>query len=266
MSTKVCVLGAGGRMGQSVIRAVSERDDATLVGAVDRLTGPALGKDCGRLLGLDAMGITVADSLDAAITAGVVVIDFSAPDALISALPAVQATGAALVTGTTGLSPEQLTRLEAAAADVPILRADNFSVGVVLMRLLARRAAELLGASADVEIIEAHHRRKVDAPSGTALAVGHSVAAGLGGELDANADWSRHGQVGARGTGRIGFSVIRGGDIVGEHTALFAMDGERLEITHRATDRMIFARSAVRAAAWLAEQSPGFYTLEDMLG
>lgn len=266
MSTKVCVLGAGGRMGQSVMRALTEQQTLQLAAAVDRPGGPVVGADCGVLTGLPASGLTVADDLVAALRAAPLVIDFSSPAGLMAALPELVAQRGALVTGTTGLSAEETRRLEQASESIPILRSDNFSVGVAVMRALARRAAEVLGEQADVEIIEAHHRRKVDAPSGTALAVGRSVAEGLGVDLDQAADWARHGQVGARGDGRIGFSVIRGGDIVGEHTALFAMAGERLEITHKATDRMIFARGAVRAAGWLSGQSAGLYALEDLLG
>ncbi|WP_348675292.1 4-hydroxy-tetrahydrodipicolinate reductase [uncultured Abyssibacter sp.] len=265
MSTKVCVLGAGGRMGQSVMRALSERQDTTLVAAVDRPDGPVVGRDCGALIGLEPAGVTVSGSLEDGLVAGATVIDFSTPAALVAALPLLQDAGSPLVTGTTGLTDEQLQTLEQASRTIPVLRADNFSVGVVLMRMLARKAAEVLGQQADVEIIEAHHRRKVDAPSGTALAIGRSVAQGLGVDLQDHADWTRYGQVGPRGEGRIGFSVIRGGDIVGEHTALFAMDGERVELTHRATDRMIFARGAARAAAWLGSQPPGLYELEDLM-
>ena len=265
MSTKVCVLGAGGRMGQSVIRALAEQSALGLAAAVDRPDGAAVGKDCGALVGLEPNGVCVSDALATVLSPASVVIDFSSPAGLMSALPELVARQCALVTGTTGLDEVELGRLDQASQQIPVLRADNFSLGVVLMRALAQRAAEVLGDQADVEIIEAHHRRKVDAPSGTALAVGRSVAQGLGVDLEASADWGRHGQVGPRGDGRIGFSVIRGGDIVGEHTALFAMAGERLEITHKATDRMIFARGAVRAAAWLDGRAAGMYALEDLL-
>ncbi|MEC9406275.1 MAG: 4-hydroxy-tetrahydrodipicolinate reductase [Pseudomonadota bacterium] len=266
MSTKICVLGAGGRMGQSVIRALFEQSALVLSAAVDRPGGEIVGKDCGSLIGQDHIGVRVSDDLAAHLEPETVVIDFSSPDALMAALPVLESRDCALVTGTTGLDADQADRLELSSQRIPVLRSDNFSVGVALMRALAQRAAEVLGEQADVEIIEAHHRRKVDAPSGTALAVGRSVAEGLGVELGAVADWTRHGQVGPRGDGRVGFSVIRGGDIVGEHTALFAMAGERLEITHKATDRMIFARGAVRAAGWLAGQGAGRYALEDLLG
>ena len=251
-------------MGLSLVRAITERADAELVGGYEPAGAEHLGADLGRLAGLDPNHALVTNDLDDLLSRCDVLIDFTRPSGFASALAACVASKTAFVSGTTGLSADDFTALEQSGAAIPVLHAMNFSLGVAVLRKLAKDAAAMLGDSADIEIIEAHHKHKVDAPSGTALAVGESVAEGLGQPLDSIATWARHGHTGARQRGSVGFSVIRGGDIVGEHTALFAMDGERVEISHRATDRMIFARGAVRAAGWLTTCSAGSYTINDL--
>lgn len=253
-------------MGLSLVRAIAERDAVELVGGYEPAGADQLGADLGRLAGLDPNHALVTNDLAELLDNCDVLIDFTRPGGFASALAACVASKTAFVSGTTGLSDEDFAALEQAGQTIPVLHAMNFSLGVAVMRKLAKDAAAMLGDSADIEIIEAHHKHKVDAPSGTALAVGESVAEGLGQPLDSIATWARHGHIGAREQGSIGFSVIRGGDIVGEHTAMFAMDGERVEISHRATDRMIFARGAVRTAQWLSGKGTGRYSLDNLLG
>lgn len=251
-------------MGLSLVRAISERADVVLQGGYEPAGADQLGADLGRLAGLDPNHALVSNDLEELLSRCDVLIDFTRPGGFASALAACVASKTAFVSGTTGLSDENFAALEQAGKTVPALHAMNFSLGVAVLRKLARDAAAMLGDGADIEIIEAHHRHKVDAPSGTALAVGESVAEGLGKKLDDIATWTRHGESGPRERGSVGFSVIRGGDIVGEHTALFAMAGERVEIIHRATDRAIFARGAVRAAGWIATRTPNLYTINDV--
>lgn len=262
---RVAIHGAAGRMGQALIRACHTSDLATLTAAHDAHAPDVVGRDASQLSGLDPSGVLITDDLSVAVAQADVLIDFTRPGGTLQALDACRAAGVPLVSGTTGLDTEHWGALDAAAGHIAVLHAMNFSLGVAVLRALAEQAARMLGPVADAEIIEAHHRHKVDAPSGTALAVGESIAAGLGVALADKAAWARHGHTGARSDGAIGFSVIRGGDIVGEHTALFAMDGERVEISHRATDRMIFARGAVHAACWLATQPAGRYRIEQTL-
>lgn len=257
--------GATGRMGLSLVRAIDQADQAELIGGYEPAGSELVGADLGRLAGLDPNHALVGNDLAGLLEQCDVLIDFSRPAGFEAALAACADSGTALVSGTTGLSSEQLALLDDAGQGIAVLHAMNFSLGVAVLRKLARDAAAMLGDVADIEIVEAHHRHKVDAPSGTALAVGEAVAEGLGRPLEHVATWSRHGNTGQRTPGSVGFSVIRGGDIVGEHTALFAMDGERIELSHRATDRMIFARGAVRAAVWLAAQPAASYTIDDLL-
>ena len=255
--------GATGRMGLSLVRAASEQANLELVGGYEPAGADKLGADLGRLAGLEPNHALVTNDLDELLARCDVLIDFTRPVGFESALAACVASQTGFVSGTTGLSADNFAALAQAGQHIPVLHAMNFSLGVAVLRKLARDAAAMLGDSADIEIIEAHHKHKVDAPSGTALAVGESVAEGLGQSLDDIATWSRHGHTGAREPGSVGFSVIRGGDIVGEHTALFAMEGERIELSHKATDRMIFARGAVQVANWLVRQADGRHTIDD---
>lgn len=266
MGIRIAVTGAAGRMGRALIEAIGQDGDATLVGAVERPDSSFLGADAGELAGCGPIGIPIVDRL-ISITADVdVLIDFSSPDASVENSTLCADRGQAIVIGTTGLNASQVGQIREAACRVPICMASNFSTGVTLCLKLAELAATVLGAEADVEIIEAHHRHKLDAPSGTALSLGKVVAEALDRNLDAVAVHGRRGQTGARSKQEIGFSVIRGGDIVGDHSVLFATEGERIEITHRAGSRMAFARGAVRAAHWLMGRDPGVFDMQDVLG
>lgn len=258
MTLRLAISGASGRMGHALLNLVRDDERFDLVRAIvsphSARQGKAVFGDVSPLRFGDWTGTADAD----------VVVDFSGPEGLADALDHCEANGAALVTGTTGLSPALEERLARAAERIAVLRAANFSLGVaVLTRLLREAAAALPGW--DIDIVEAHHNRKEDAPSGTALALGHAAAEGRGVSLDEVAVYAREGRPGARATGTIGFAVVRGGDIVGEHQALVMGQGERIELGHRATDRSIFARGALEAAAWIAGRAPGAWTIEDVI-
>lgn len=255
---RLAISGASGRMGLALLNLVRDDERFELTRAVVSASSNRLGK---AVYG-DVSPVRFADwSGDGDVD---VVVDFSGPDGLLAALERCEASGAALVTGTTGLSPAVEDRLVKAGERIAVLRAANFSLGVaVLTRLLREAAAALPGW--DLDIVEAHHNRKEDAPSGTALALGHAAAEGRGAALEDLAVYAREGRPGARKAGTIGFAVVRGGDIVGEHQALLMGQGERIELGHRATDRSIFARGALEAAAWIAGRAPGAWTIEDVI-
>lgn len=262
---RIIVAGASGRMGRMLIRAVSEASGAELMGATERPGSGWIGQDAGALAGLPELGVIVTDDLAACPEADAV-IDFTAPQATLAHAAIAAERGMRMVIGTTGFEPGMLDELERTLAGTPVVMAANYSVGVTLSLELIRRAAAVLGEDYDAEIFEAHHKHKVDAPSGTALAMGRALADGRGVDLDERAVYAREGITGPREAGTIGFSVVRGGNIVGEHKAMFIADEERVEIHHMASDRMVFARGAVRAAAWLAGQGPGWYDMRDVLG
>lgn len=263
---RIAVVGVAGRMGRVLVRAVQERDGLTLAAAVARPGSPAVGTDAGTLAGLAPLGLSVTDSLAAVLEGVDVVVDFSTVEATLAHLDLCVRAGCPAVLGATGFTEPERARIREAATHVPVVHAPNYSVGVNLALELVAAAARVLGDDADVEIVEAHHRHKVDAPSGTALRLGEVAAEALGRDLAEVAVYGREGAEGPRDRATIGFSTIRGGDIVGEHTVLFAAEGERLEITHRASSRDTFARGAVRAAAWLAGRPPGLHGMEDVLG
>jgi len=262
---RVIVVGASGRMGRMLVRAISEAEGAELVGATERPGSGWIGQDVGTLAGLSGLGVTVVNALDACPEADVI-IDFTAPQATLAHAAFAAGKGMRMVIGTTGFEPEMLAELKKTLAGVPVVMAANYSVGVTLALELIRQAAAVLGEDYDAEIFEAHHKHKVDAPSGTALAMGRALADGRGVDLDDAAVYARQGITGPRQPGSIGFSVIRAGNIVGEHSAKFVSDEERVEINHIASDRMVFARGAVRAAGWLMDQKPGWYDMRDVLG
>ena len=262
---RVIVAGASGRMGRMLVRAVSEAEGARLVGASERPDSELIGHDAGELAGIGTLGVAVADDISSCAEADVL-IDFTAPVATLAHAGFVAERGMAMVIGTTGLSSDQLQELKDALSGSAVVMAANYSVGVNLALNLIRQAAAVLGEDYDAEIFEAHHRYKVDAPSGTALAMGEALASGRGVELDQAAVYAREGITGERQAGSIGFSVVRGGNIVGEHKAMFIADEERIEINHIASDRMVFARGAVRAAGWLTGQAAGMYDMQDVLG
>jgi len=252
-------------MGKMLIRAVAQQQHATLVAAVERKGSPAVGKDAGVLVGLDAIDLKICDDLQTCPPADVL-IDFTAPQACLIHAQYVAAHGMAMVIGTTGFGASEKDELDAVLADCPTVLAANYSVGVNLALNLIQQAAEVLNADYDAEIYEAHHKHKVDAPSGTALAMGRAVADGRQVNLEDVAVYAREGITGARTIGSIGFSVARGGNIVGDHKAMFIADEERIEINHFASDRMVFAKGAVRAALWLDERPSGRYDMQDVLG
>lgn len=260
--TRIAIAGVGGRMGQALVQAVREHPECRLGAASEREGSPLVGQ----ALEQDEPGVAVVSDLAAAVADFDVLIDFTRPEATVAHAALCQAQGKRMVIGTTGLSSAQEAELHTVAEAIPLVYAPNMSVGVNLTFKLVELAARVLGESVDIEIIEAHHRHKVDAPSGTALRLGRIVADTLGRDLEADAVYGREGHTGARERRTIGFSTIRAGDIVGEHTTLFAADGERVEITHRATSRMTFAAGAVRAAVWLSDQGPGLYDMQDVLG
>ncbi len=257
------VFGVTGRMGQAVLRAVRESDDFVVAGAVASAASARLGGDA--VLDGPPCGTPVSADVAASLAGASVAVDFSAAAAVPDHAAACAAALVPLVVGTTGLEPRALEALREAATRIAVLVAPNTSVGVNLLERLAALAVRGLGPTFDVEIIEAHHRSKRDAPSGTAIRLGEAIAAARGGRLAEHAQYGRHGEPGPRPPGAIGFAVVRGGDIVGEHTVLFAGDGERIELTHRATDRMVFARGALRAAAWIVGRAPGLYRMQDVL-
>ncbi|MBP1806644.1 4-hydroxy-tetrahydrodipicolinate reductase [Rubellimicrobium aerolatum] len=260
------VTGVSGRMGRVLAGLIAADPGARLVGAVERAGHPWVGLDLGEAMGGAALGVVVTDDPLEAFATAQGVIDFTSPDATVEFAGLAAQARAVHVIGTTGLEAGHLARIAAAARHAPIVRAGNMSLGVNLLVALTRKVAEALGEDWDVEIVEAHHRMKVDAPSGTALMLGEAAAEGRGVALDAVADRGRDGITGARGAGRIGFASVRGGDIVGEHDVIFAGEGERVVLRHVATDRAIFARGAIRAALWGQDKVPGEYTMLDVLG
>ena len=262
----IVVTGASGRMGRMLVETVAASDRARLVGAVERKGHPWIGRDVGEAMGGAPLGVIVTDDPLEAFAQAQAVLDFTAPEATVEFAALAAQARAVHVIGTTGLGPEHLARLRPAARHAVIIRAGNMSLGVNLLVGLARRVAAALDEDWDIEIVEAHHRMKVDAPSGTALMLGEAAAAGRGGALPQGRDAAREGMTGARTRGHIGFSAIRGGDIVGEHDVIFAGEGERIVLRHVATDRAIFARGALRAALWGQAQKPGEYDMADVLG
>ncbi|MDQ7010261.1 MAG: 4-hydroxy-tetrahydrodipicolinate reductase [Mariprofundaceae bacterium] len=267
MSTnmRVIVTGAPGRMGRMLVQAVSDASGAELVAATERPGSEYIGRDAGEVAGIQTLGIPISDDFAACHEADVL-IDFTTPAATLAHARVVAGQGMRMVIGTTGFDDAQLRELREILSDVPVVMAANYSVGVNLALQLIRQAASVLGPEYDAEIFEAHHRHKVDAPSGTALAMGRAVSEGRGVDFDQAAVFSREGLTGERKAGAIGFAVVRAGGIVGEHRAMLIAEEERLEIGHIAADRMAFARGAVRAAAWLHTQSSGWYDMLDVLG
>ena len=262
----IVVTGASGRMGRMLVRTVVESGEARLAGAVERPGHPWVGQDLGLAMGGAALGVLVSDDPLEPFAAAHAVLDFTAPEATVEFAAVAAQARVVHVVGTTGLEEAHLGRLKAAARHAVIVRAGNMSLGVNLLVGLTRQVAAALGEEFDIEIVEAHHRLKVDAPSGTALMLGEAAAAGRGVALDAVADRGRDGTTGTRVPGHIGFSAIRGGDIVGEHDVIFAGQGERIVLRHVASDRALFARGALRAALWGQDKAPGEYDMLDVLG
>jgi 4-hydroxy-tetrahydrodipicolinate reductase len=263
---RVAVVGAAGRMGKNLIQAVCNTDGLALTAATERPDSTLVGADAGELAGVGKLGVAISHSLTKVVDAFDLVIDFTGPEASMLHLDICREHGKKMVIGTTGLDDAQKARIDQAAEDIAIVFAPNMSVGVNLCFKLLDIAARVMGDDCDIEIVEAHHRHKVDAPSGTALRMGEVVAEALGRDLDKVAVYGREGLTGARDRQTIGFETIRAGDVVGEHTVWFATEGERVEITHKASSRMTFANGAARAAAWLAQRDNGRYDMQDVLG
>ncbi|MCJ7872633.1 4-hydroxy-tetrahydrodipicolinate reductase [Marinovum sp. 2_MG-2023] len=262
----IVITGASGRMGQMLIRTVCASDKMHLVAALEREGHDWIGRDVGAAMGGADLGVVVSDDPLAAFAKAQAVIDFTAPDATVEFAALAAQARLCHVIGTTGMEESHLTRIKAAARHAVIVRAGNMSLGVNLLTVLAEKVARALDDDYDIEVIEAHHNRKVDAPSGTALMLGEAAAKGRGVELAEVSDRGRDGITGARKKGDIGFAVIRGGDIVGEHDVMFAAAGERITLRHVASDRSVFARGALKAALWGQDRAPGEYDMIDVLG
>lgn len=264
--SEIVIVGASGRMGRALLEAVIETEGATPVGATVRPESTLLGTDAGELVGKGRIDVPVVSSLDAFADQQPIVIDFTTIEATLQHLAWCVSNVVPCVIGTTGFSAQQEVVIQTASQTIPVVYAPNFSVGVNVVFDLLDRAALVFGDSVDIEVIEAHHRHKADAPSGTSLAMGRVVAHALDRDLEKVAVYGRRGQTGVRPHDQIGFATVRAGDVVGEHTVLFAADGERVEITHKASSRRTFANGAVRAAIWASQQKAGFYSMRDVLG
>lgn len=263
---KVAILGVGGRMGHALVEVCALDEQIMLCAAAEQPGSPLIGKDAGEVAGTGRRDLAVVGGLESVLDRFDVAIDFTRPEATLKSLALCAAGGKRMVIGTTGFTPEQRAQIEKAAKDIAIVLAPNMSVGVNLCFKLLDTAARVLGDEFDVEIIEAHHRHKADAPSGTALRMGEVVAKALGRNLEDCAIYGRQGQTGERDRKTIGFETLRAGDIVGEHTVMFAGLGERVEIAHKATSRLTFAKGALRAAKWIMERERDLYDMQDVLG
>lgn len=263
---KIAVNGAAGRMGGRIITAIKESEGLELAGALEMVNHPALGQDAGLLAGCGALGVAITDSHEQALQDAEVLIDFTFPEVTLKNLEVCARLGKKIVIGSTGFTPEQRAKVEVFAETIPVVLAPNMSVGVNACFKILKDAAKILGEGFDVEIVELHHNQKKDSPSGTAVRMGEIVADALGRDYQQSAVYHREGMCGARTKDEIGMQTVRGGDIVGEHTVYFIGMGERIEITHRAMSRDMFARGAVRAAGWIDAQQPGIYDMQDILG
>ena len=266
MTTQIAVTGAAGRMGRHLIEACRDAPEVALSAALVHPGSAMIGLDAGEMAGLGALGVCIGGDLSAVARAFDVLIDFTRPEVTLKNLEICRAAGRRMVIGTTGFTPEQTRQVVDAAKDIAIVMAPNMSVGVNLCFKLLETAARILGDEVDIEIIEAHHRHKIDAPSGTALRMGEVIANALGRDLKQCAVYGREGVTGERDRKTIGFATVRAGDVVGDHTVLFAGLGERVEITHKASSRMTFAKGAVRAAGWLVQRERGLFDMQDVLG
>lgn len=262
---KVVIAGCSGRMGQALLSGVFDDGELVLHGALDSATSASLGRDAGEMLGKFSK-VRVTSDVAAAIQGADVLVDFTRPEATMQYLPACIKANVKLVIGTTGFTPAQKLEIEKAAEQIAIVYAPNMSVGVTLLINLVEQAAKILKDDFDIEVVEMHHKHKIDAPSGTALRLGEAAAHGIGQTLEDCAVYSREGNTGAREAGKIGFATLRGGDVVGDHTVVFAGTGERVELTHKASSRATFALGALRAAKYLGKKSNGLFDMRDVLG
>ncbi|WP_417883822.1 4-hydroxy-tetrahydrodipicolinate reductase [Vibrio rumoiensis] len=263
---RIAIAGAAGRMGRNLVKATHLNSDAQIGTGSERPSSSLVGVDLGELIGEGKFDVSIVSDLTQVIEQFDVIVDFTAPVSTLVNIELCKQHNKKIVIGTTGFSEEEKALIDQASQDIAIVMAPNYSVGVNLMFKLLEKAAKVMGDYCDIEVIEAHHRHKVDAPSGTALGMGEAIAGAMGNKLSDVAVYAREGITGERTKDEIGFATIRAGDIIGEHTAMFADLGERVEITHKATDRMTFANGAIKAAVWLDQQPSGFYTMQDVLG
>ena len=263
---RLVVTGAAGRMGRMLVKAIHDTEGVALAGALGRPGSCALGQDAGVLAGVGPLGVSISDDALEAFVKADGILDFSTPAATVDFAGLAAQARIAHVVGTTGFGEADLSRLAAAARHAPIVRSGNMSLGVNLLAALVRRTARTLGVDWDIEIVEMHHRMKVDAPSGTALLLGEAAAQGRSIGLADHAVRSREGVTGARSSGAIGFAALRGGTVIGDHRVIFAGQGERIELAHLAEDRGLFARGAITAALWARQRKPGLYSMADVLG
>ncbi|BDZ73546.1 MULTISPECIES: 4-hydroxy-tetrahydrodipicolinate reductase [Methylophaga] len=266
MATKIAINGAAGRMGRCLIQAVEQTEGLALSAAIDRADSSLIGADAGEVAGVGKLGIAISSDIEQATKDSDIIIDFTLPEVTMALLPFCVANQCRPVIGTTGFDADQKQAIDDAAKQVATILAPNMSVGVNLSLKLLDMAARVLGDDVDIEIVEAHHRHKVDAPSGTALRMGEVVADALGRDLKTCAVYGREGRTGERDRDTIGFATVRAGDIVGDHTVMFAAEGERVEITHKASSRMTFAFGAMRASSWLMQKQNGLFDMQDVLG
>jgi len=263
---RIGIVGCAGRMGRMLVTEIQKSNEATLAGGTEPPGSPHIGQDPAALAGCEPAGVAIAEDAGELFAVSDAVIDFTAPAATVAHAALAANTGTALVVGTTGLSEDDFTQLRTAGERTVVVQAANFSIGVNLLLGLTEQVAGILGGEFDIEILEMHHRHKVDAPSGTALALGEAAAAGRQVDLTTVSQRVRDGITGARATGDIGFATLRGGGVVGEHTVMFASEQERIELTHKAASRAVFAAGALRATLWTAGRANGFYTMRDILG
>jgi 4-hydroxy-tetrahydrodipicolinate reductase len=263
---RLVILGAGGRMGRTLVKTIADTPGAVVAGAVEQAGSPLIGQDAGVLAGLPASGVKLSPDLKPLLAQADGLLDFTVPAAAVAAAALAAEAGIAHVIGTTGLSADDMGKLKAAAARAIIVQSGNMSLGVNVLAAAVRRVARALDEDFDIEVVEMHHNKKIDAPSGTALLLGQAAAQGRNIDLDKRSARGRDGITGARKRGDIGFAALRGGTVVGEHSVIFAGAAERLELTHRAEDRMLFARGAIKAALWARGKPPGFYSMVDVLG
>lgn len=262
----IIVAGAAGRMGIRIINIINETEGVKFTGAFEHPDNPMIGQDAGQVAGLGIKGIKISGTLDDIISSGDVIIDFTSPLATVINVKMAAAAGKAIVIGTTGITDEQINEIRCYSEKIPVVLAPNMSVGVNVMFKIAAEMAKILGNDFDMEIIEAHHRLKKDAPSGTAIGLAKKLAEATGRDLSKTAVYSRHGMIGQRTDEEIGIQTVRAGDITGDHTILFGGIGERLELIHRAHNRDNFAKGAIRAAKWINNKTPGLYDMQDVLG
>jgi 4-hydroxy-tetrahydrodipicolinate reductase len=263
---RLVIAGAGGRMGRTLVKAISAMDGVAVVGALEAAGSPFLGQDAGVLAGLPPSGIKVTDVAKPLLAAADGVIDFTIPAATVALAALTAQAGLVHVIGTTGFNAAEEAKLKEASQRAIIMKSGNMSVGVNLLAALVKKVAKTLDQDFDIEIVEMHHNKKIDAPSGTALLLGQAAAQGRGVNLDQRSVRSRDGHTGARQAGDIGFAALRGGTVVGDHSVIFAGPAERIELVHRAEDRMLFANGALKAALWARNQKPGMYSMADVLG